>query len=311
VAVTTEAAGAGNASNPVFAPYIDMSMAQDQDLTAVMAASGVKDFTLAFVLSSGPGQIGWGGVGTIADDGLPDGSSMLAQIQAVQAAGSDVTISFGGANGTEPALVATSAAQLQAEYQSVITRYGVTSLDFDIEGGAVANTASLHLRDAALVGLKAANPGLAISFTLPVLPSGLDSNSVAVLADAKEDGLDPNVINIMAMDYGANVDDGAQMGVDAISAALNTIKQISFAGLTSKVGITPMIGVNDDSAEVFSLSDAQALTAFADGNAQIARLAMWSMARDNGSGAGQPWASPTDSGIAQTNYEFSSIFKQG
>jgi hypothetical protein len=82
VAVTTEAAGAGNASNPVFAPYIDMSMAQDQDLTAVMAASGVKDFTLAFVLSSGPGQIGWGGVGTIADEGLPDGSSMLAQIQA-------------------------------------------------------------------------------------------------------------------------------------------------------------------------------------------------------------------------------------
>jgi hypothetical protein len=116
---------------------------------------------------------------------------------------------------------------------------------------------------------------------------GLDSNGVAVLADAKADGLDPNVINIMAMDYGPNADGAAQMGVDAISAALNTIKQISFAGLTSKVGITPMIGVNDDSAEVFSLSDAQALTVLADGNAQIARLAMWSMARDNGSGAGE------------------------
>jgi hypothetical protein len=293
----------------VFAPYIDMSMAQDQDLSAVMAASGVKSFTLAFMLSSGPGQIGWGGVGTIANDGLPDGSSMLAQIQSVQQAGGNVIISFGGANGTEPALVATSATQLQAEYQSVITRYGVNSLDFDIEGGAVADAASLHLRDQALVALKAANPGLVISFTMPVLPNGLDSNGVAILGDLKADGLDPNVINIMAMDYGPNADNGAQMGVDAISAALHTVDQIQFAGLTSKVGITPMIGVNDDSAEVFSLADAQALVAFADGTPQIARLAMWSMARDNGSGAGHAWASPTDSGIAQSNYQFSSIFK--
>ena len=116
-----------------------MSMAQDQDLSAVMAASGVKTFTLAFMLSSGPGQIGWGGVGTIDDDGLPSGSSMLTQIQSVQQAGGNVIISFGGANGTEPALVASSAAQLQAEYQSVLTRYNVNSLDFDIEGGAVAD----------------------------------------------------------------------------------------------------------------------------------------------------------------------------
>jgi chitinase len=186
----------------------------------------------------------------------------------------------------------------------------VNSLDFDIEGGAVADTASIHLRDQALVGLEKANPGLRISFTLPVLPNGLDANGLAMLRDMKADGLDPAVINVMAMDYGPNADNGAQMGVDAISAALGTIQQISFAGLTSKVGITPMIGVNDDSAEVFSLADAQALTAFADSNPQVARLSMWSMARDNGSGAGQAWASPTDSGIAQANYQFSSIFKQ-
>ena len=177
---------------------------------------------------------------------------------------------FGGANGTEPALVASNAAQLQAEYQSALTRYGVTSLDFDIEGGTVANTASLPLRDQALVDLCATNPGLTISFTLPVLPTGLDANGLAVLQDAKADGLNPDIINIMTMDYGPNADNGARMGVDAIGAALSTIKQISFAGLTSKVGITPMIGVNDDNAEVFSLADAQALVAFADGTPQVA-----------------------------------------
>ena len=40
VAVTAEATGIANCSQRVLAPYIGMSMAQDQDLTAVVAVSG-------------------------------------------------------------------------------------------------------------------------------------------------------------------------------------------------------------------------------------------------------------------------------
>ena len=37
---------------------------------------------------------------------------------------------------------------------------------------------------------------------------------------------------------------------------------------------------------------------------------MWLMARDNGGGAGETWVSPTGSGVAQSAYQFSSIFEK-
>jgi chitinase len=292
-----------------FSPYIDMAMPADANLSAISAASGIHNFTLAFVLSS-PGGIGWQGAGTISDDTLSNGTTILSQVQAIQAAGGDVTISFGGAAGQEAALTATSAASLQAEYQSVIDRYHVHSLDFDIEGAAVQDQHSITLRDQALVGLKAANPDLVISFTLPVLPSGLTADGLNVLASAKHDGLKIDVVNIMAMDYGSSVDNGGQMGLDAINAAIATEKQIAGLGLSSKIGITPMIGVNDISSEVFTLADAQTLVHYAQTDPNVVRLSMWSVARDNGNSAGAHYASPDSSGIAQHPYDFSAIFHQ-
>jgi hypothetical protein len=308
-AASLGASGSGAASAREFSPYIDMAMPVDANLAAIAAASGIHNFTLAFVLSSGSG-IGWQGVGTISDDTLANGTTILSQVQAMQAAGADVTISFGGAAGQEAALTATSAASLQAEYQSVIDRYHVHSLDFDIEGMAVQDQHSITLRDQALVGLKAANPGLVISYTLPVLPTGLTADGINVLTSAKHDGLAIDVVNIMAMDYGSAVDNGGQMGIDAIDAAVATEGQIAAVGLSAKLGVTPMIGVNDISSEVFSLADAQALLNYAQTDSNIVRLAMWSVARDNGNSAGAHFASPDSSGIAQQPYDFSAIFRQ-
>jgi chitodextrinase len=292
-----------------FSPYIDMAMPVDADLSAIAAASGIENFTLAFVLSSGSG-IGWQGVGTITDDTLANGTTMLSQVQAIQAAGGHITISFGGAAGQEPALTATSAASLQAQYQSVIDRYHVDSLDFDIEGAAVQDQHSIALRDQALVGLKAANPELTISYTLPVLPTGLTADGVNILASAKRDGLAIDVVNIMAMDYGPWADNGGQMGYNAISAAIATEQQIAGVGLSAKLGITPMIGVNDVASEVFTLADAQALLDYARSDSNVVRLAMWSVARDNGNTPGAHYASPDSSGIAQQPYDFAAIFHQ-
>jgi chitodextrinase len=312
ISVHTHAPPTGDpGGSPVheFSPYIDMAMPVDADLSAIAAASGIENFTLAFVLSSGSG-IGWQGVGTLADDTLANGTTIQSQVQAIQAAGGHITISFGGAAGQEPALTATSAASLQAEYQSVIDRYHVDSLDFDIEGAAVQNQHSIMLRDQALVGLKAANPDLTISYTLPVLPTGLTADGVNVLASAKRDGLAIDVVNIMAMDYGASVDNGGRMGHNAISAAIATEQQIAGVGLSAKIGITPMIGVNDVASEVFTLADAQALLDYARSDSNVVRLAMWSVARDNGNSAGAHYASPDSSGIAQQPYDFAAIFHQ-
>ena len=293
----------------MFSPYIDMAMSNAADLAGISAASGITNFTLAFVLASNEG-IGWQGWGSIDDDTLLNGTTILQHVQDIQAAGGNITISFGGAAGTEAALVATSAAQLQAQYQSVIDRYGIDSIDFDIEGAAVQNQNSLVLRDQAIAGLQAANPDLKVSFTLPVLPTGLTADGLHVLQQAMADGVRIDMVNIMAMDYGTSVDNNGQMGLSAIQASESTQQQLAAIGLDAKIGITPMIGVNDIVSEVFKLSDAQMLVDYAANDPDVAMLSMWSVARDNGNTAGIPAATPDSSGIAQDPYEFASIFHQ-
>jgi Glycosyl hydrolases family 18 len=283
-----------------FTPYIDMAMSRAADLLAISHASGIKNFTLAFVLGSGHG-IGWQGTGTIADDSLFNGSTILSQVEKIQTAGGNITISFGGANGQEAALTATDAKTLQAQYQSVIDRYHIDSIDFDIEGWATEHQRSIELRNEAIKGLQADNPDLHVSFTLPVLPTGLVHSGLNILRNAMERGVEVDVVNIMAMDYGPAVDNNGQMG---------TQMQLKQIGLDAKIGITPMIGVNDVASEIFTLADARSLLAYAQTDPDVARLSMWSVIRDNGDGAGSAWASPEHSGVAQGLYAYVSIFNQ-
>src|SRR5689334_22138495 len=299
----------------VFAPYIDMGLTADWQLTTIQQQSGIQVFTMGFVVGNGGCTPTWGGVGaTVANDTLPNGTTILSLVQGVRAAGGDVIISFGGASGTELALGCTTVSSLQAAYQAVLNKYSVNSstpvrLDFDIEGGATTDQASINRRNSALIGLKNANPGLVISYTLPVLPTGLVASGVNILNSVKSSGLNLNVVNIMAMDYGSANDNGGQMGLSAQQAASNTHNQVVAAGLSASIGVTPMIGVNDTNTEIFQLSDAQSLLNFANANSYITRIAMWSVARDNGGCPNQGFASPTCSGISQSNWAFSNILK--
>ena len=302
-------------SGKVFAPYIDMGLTADWQLTTIQQQSGIKVFTMGFVVGNGGCTPTWGGVGaTVANDTLPNGTTILSLVQGVRAAGGDVIISFGGASGTELAQGCTTVSSLQAAYQAVLNKYSVNAstpvrLDFDIEGGATTDQASITRRNQALKALKSANPGLKISYTLPVLPTGLIASGVNILNSVKADALSLDVVNVMAMDYGSANDNGGQMGLSAQQAATNTHNQVVAAGLTASIGVTPMIGINDVNTEIFQLSDAQSLLNFANANSYISRIAMWSVARDNGSCAGQGFASPSCSGISQANWAFASIFK--
>lgn len=73
----------------------------------------------------------------------------------------------------------------------------------------------------------------------------------------------------------------------------------------SMIGVTPMIGVNDDSAEVFGLADAQQLADFAAQN-KLGLLSMWSADRDTTGQLGV--TSSNGSGVAQSPFAFSKIF---
>jgi hypothetical protein len=118
------------------------------------------------------------------------------------------------------------------------------------------------------------------------------------------------------MDYGNGFDGTAtSMGQYAIDAATATHTQLMqlYPSLTSQqawqmVGVTPLIGINDDSSEIFTIANAQQLTAFAQQNG-IGELSMWELPRDITGTLGSVDA-VDGSGIAQTPFEFSEIFEQ-
>jgi hypothetical protein len=210
---------------------------------------------------------------------------------------------------------------LKTAYKAVIDAYGLTHLDFDIEGAAGTDQASITRRAQALAQLQsdyaAAGKTLDVSLTLPVLPSGLTQDGVTIVTAAARNGLKVSVINIMAMDYGdwaAPSPDGA-MGRYADQAAQSVHDQLrtvypdaADARLWAMVGITPMIGANDTSGEVFRVADAETVEQFA-AQHHIGRLAMWSLTRDQACAQPSSWASPTCSSIQQNAYDFAHTFE--
>ena len=297
---TSSSPSAGSAG---FAPYVDTSLFPPFNLVTTAQSTGVKQFNLAFVVAGGSGGCTpeWGGVTAIGSD------PVAAQIGALRAIGGDVRISFGGEAGSELALTCTSVSQLEAAYQQVISAYDVNKIDFDIEGAAIANTAANTRRDQAIAALQAQDNGLQVSFTLPVLPSGLTSDGVAVLDGAAQAGVQISAVNVMAMDYGdgAAPNPAGMMGTFAIDAATATDAQVASAlGISDdaawpKIAVTPMIGVNDTSDEIFTVANAQQLAAFA-ASKHLAWLSMWSAARDTECpGGAASSAEPACSSIVQ------------
>lgn len=295
----------------VFAPYVDATAWPTYDFVASAQAGGAKFATLGFVVA-GPGNVpAWGGYGSYAVTGTDFDLQMRARVNSLRALGGDVAVSFGGAAGQELAQTITSVPALAAAYRSVIQAYNLTHVDFDIEGAAVADTASIARRSQAIAILQseaaAAGRELSVRFTLPVLPTGLDTNGVAVLSAAKQAGVRVDLVNIMAMDYGDNAapNPAGHMGDCAIQAATSLFNQLTtlYGGTTTEaqrwrmVGVTPMIGVNDVATEVFTQQAARQLEAWALAH-QIGLLSMWSANRDE----------PGAAGVAQTPREFAGIF---
>jgi Glycosyl hydrolases family 18/Carbohydrate binding domain len=274
-----------NFSGHYFAPYVDMTAWPTQSLTSDTQTGGIKYYSLAFITSDGSCLAAWGGVVPLSQLStyLPN---LDSDIQYVRSQGGDVLVSFGGEAGIELAQSCTTVSSLEAQYQSIIDYYHVSHIDFDIEGAAVADSASIDLRNKALAALQAANPGLTISYTLPVLPTGLVSSGISLLQNAIANGVNVNIVNIMTMDYGSSF--STNMGQDAVDAGNSLYSQLqslypnkSSSQLWAMIGLTPMTGANDVGGETFTLADAQTVLNFARQN-NIGELAMWSVNRDTG-----------------------------
>jgi hypothetical protein len=138
---TVELAAATAAALPAHfaAPYLQIDSSDAGDMAADDAATALTNYTLAFLTPKSGCTAEW-------EDGGSAVGAFASQISAMQAAGGNVIISFGGESGGELAQTCTNVSQLTAAYQNVVNTYGVTRLDFDIEGGVLSDTAATALR---------------------------------------------------------------------------------------------------------------------------------------------------------------------
>jgi len=292
----------------IYAPYLfikalDMG-SPDNDMVKISRESGIKRFTLAFLVSSGSDcQAAW-----FPNLPMVQENTIAGQISRLRKLGGDVILSFGGEGGLELAQVCNDVPSLQAQYQAAIDKYKVRMLDFDIESSAIKDPASVDRRNQALANLQAANPGLLISYTLAVLPTGLLGNGIDLLKNSLSHGVETGNVNIMTMDYETMFAPNA-MGQNAIDAANAALKQLQSLGLDASLGLTPMIGMNDVSPQVFTLEDANKMLRYAKSNDRIRRIAMWSVARDRPC-AGTPGVASDCSGVRQKPLAFSRVFKK-
>ncbi|GAA1910067.1 chitinase [Streptantibioticus ferralitis] len=260
------------------APYLQISHSDAGDMAADMKTTGVRDYTLAFLTPKSGCTPQW-------EDGGDSLGAFASQVKSLKAAGGDVIISFGGEAGGELAQTCTSVSRLTAAYSKVVTTYGVTRLDFDIEGGVLDDSSANSRRDQALAALQKANPSVQIDYTVPVAPTGLESNALNLLRDAKSKGVKVNLVNIMTMDFG----NGHNALADAESAANATHGQLAglYGGSSSQVwgriGLTPIAGKNDDN-ENFTQSNATTLERFAAAKG-VQELSFWEVdGYDKGTG---------------------------
>jgi hypothetical protein len=281
-----------------YAPYIMTRAATN--LAQISADSGIRYFTLAFVLDGGGCTASWGSGTPVADE-----AALLPEIQKLRQQGGDALVSFGGEAGKELAIGCDNTSALQAQYQAVIDKYKVSVLDLDIEGKSLNDTASVDRRNIALAAIQAANPNIQVSYTLPVATDGMNRGGIALLNNAMSHGVKVAVVNLMTMDYGGSADPLA-MGAYAISAVNGATAQMLDNGIRARIGIIPMIGMNDVKPEVFTLSDAKSIMDWAQANPVVSRVSMWSVERDLGC-LGATKALPSCSGVAQERYDFSKI----
>ncbi|HEY4466125.1 MAG TPA: chitinase [Streptosporangiaceae bacterium] len=306
----------------VYAPYYETWLSGT--LPATAAQSGSPYLTLAFIQapSAGSCRLAWNGDST---QPIP-GPAFAAQITGLQRAGGDVIPSFGGYSadegGTEIADSCTDVATIAADYESVISSYHVTRLDMDVEANSLSNPAGISRRNQAVkmteAWAKRQHLPLQVQYTIPVEPTGLEANALAVLSDAAATGTRIDVVNIMTFDYYLASEPGPlNMAAEAISAARNVHAQL--AGLYSRVsqarlwameGITLMPGIDDypGKTEITTVGDTGQVLGFAR-HQGLGLMSMWAIQRDNGGCPGTIGAG-TCSGVTQSTWAFSHLLER-
>jgi hypothetical protein len=296
-------AGGGTTPPPggrMAAPYLYLGWGDPPSATSVMSATGIKQFTMAFMLSGGGCSPAWDGNRPLT------GGADQQTINAIRAAGGDVEISFGGWSGNKLGPNCASDSALAAAYQQVINAYNLKYIDIDVENtDELENEAVQDRILGALKIVKQNNPGIKTIVTIGTSTTGPAYWGTRLINRAAAIGASIDVFTIMPFDFGG----GADMYGNTVNAAnglRNALKSAfgwSDTTAYAHMGISGMNGLSDQQ-EVTSPATWTQIRDWANAN-HLARLAFWSVNRDRPCAGGGVVSNC--SGISQNNWQFTSI----
>lgn len=286
-------AEAAPAQTPWFGGYVDVTATPSFEFESPASEAG-RDVVLSFIVAdpSDGCEPTWGTAYSLDEASVS--LDLDRRIARLRQAGGDVAISFGGLTNDELATSCTDVDSLTTAYSSVIDRYDVATIDLDIEGDDLADSAAGERRATAIAALqeskRAAGDDLEVWLTLPAATFGMTEEGTDAVAQMLEAGVDISGLNVMTMNFGSSLDTGESMAEASIRtlrashSQLSTLYsraeiELSDASVWAKLGATPMIGQNDTSGEIFSLQDAAELNEFA-ASQKLGRMSMWSLNRD-------------------------------
>ncbi|KQX78524.1 carbohydrate binding domain-containing protein [Streptomyces sp. Root1310] len=300
VSVTTNAGGGGGTGFKQAAPYLFEGWGDPPSVSTVMSSTGIKWFTMAFMLDGG-------GCNPMWDSNRPlTGGVDQSVINQVRSAGGDIVPSFGGWQGSKLGANCSSASALAGALQKVIDAYSLKAIDMDIENTDEFENEAVQARIlTALKTVKANNPGLKTIVTFGTSTTGPTYYGNRLIEQAKSLGADIDVFTIMPFDFGGGSDMYGNT-VNATEGLKNKLKSTfgwDDATAYAHIGISGMNGLSDQQENTTPAIWTQ-IRDWANSH-HIARLAYWAVNRDRPCPGGGVVSNC--SGISQSTWQFTSI----
>lgn len=300
VSVTTNAGSGGDTGFKQAAPYLFEGWGDPPNPTTVMNATGIKWFTMAFVLDSGGCNPAWDG-----SRALTGGVDQTA-INQIRSAGGDIVPSFGGWQGSKLGANCSSASALAGALQKVIDAYGLKAIDMDIENTDEFENEAVQARIlTALKTVKANNPGLRTIVTFGTSTTGPTYYGNRLIEQAQSLNAGIDVFTIMPFDFGGGSDmyGNTVAATEGLKAKLKSTFGWDDATAYSHIGISGMNGLSDQQ-ENTTPAIWTSIRDWANSH-HIARLAYWAVNRDRPCPGGGVVSNC--SGISQNTWQFTSI----
>ncbi|HZE41526.1 MAG TPA: chitinase [Stackebrandtia sp.] len=281
------------------APYLFEGWGDPPDPKTVMDATGIKAFTMAFVLSDGTCNPAWDGNRPLT------GGVDEQTIKAVRDAGGDVMPSIGGWQGDKLGPRCSSPEDLAGAYQKVIDAFQLKAIDVDIENTDEMENAEVQDRIlGALKIVKEKNPDVTTIATFGTTTSGPNQYGDRLITQAKALDSNIDVFSIMPFDFGStDVASDTEKASDGLRDKLKAAYGWDDATAYSHMGISGMNGMSDQS----ETTDTAAWTKIRDWakDKGLARLAFWAVNRDRPCPGGGTVSNC--SGIDQQDWDFTKI----